>query len=160
MYPLLTTYLQAHTHQLEILSSVLQLHKRVIHLVCTHEMGRGSSNSVHHAYKEEGVDTSECVRQNSHFACICNIFFERCFHRTFLSLVTTFILLLCTTFAKVIFKLLIECVKNIPVRDGWEGQMGNSTYAMGGGVIASNHVRMISGKGSDFCHFGVYVLIE
>ena len=86
--------------------------------------------------------------------------FERCFHRTFLSLVTTFILLLCTTFAKVIFKLLIECVKNIPVRDGWEGQMGNSTYAMGGGVIASNHVRMISGKGSDFCHFGVYVLIE
>ena len=36
--------------------------------------------------------------------------------------------------------------------------MGNSMFAMG--VIASIHVHMMEGGGSNFGHFGVYILIE
>ena len=35
-----------------------------------------------------------------------------------------------------------------------------STYALGGGLVACVHVRTMGERGSNFCHFGAYVLIE
>ena len=43
--------------------------------VRTHKEGEGSSKSVHHAYKWEGVDTCKYVRKKSLFACILLYFY-------------------------------------------------------------------------------------
>ena len=55
---------------------------------------------------------------------------------------------------------LIGCLETFPLEMDGGGQMGKRTYTMGG-VVANVNVRtMGEGGGSNFSHFGVYVLIE
>jgi len=139
----------------------------LVHLVRTHEGGRRSSKSVHHAYKREGADTSKYVRRKVLFARILQYFHMQ---DTFIiASLWRQLLLLCYMAFAIIFFLFLKCfavlfsmellighLKIFPLEMG--GQTGKSTYAIGG---HSMRTCAYNGKeGSYFCHFGAYVLTE
>ena len=68
MYRLQTKFIAS-----KIQTNVFKVFQGVIDLVCTHE-GEGSSKSVHHVYKREGIDTSMYVCKSPLLHVFCTIF--------------------------------------------------------------------------------------